>query len=841
MIDVALYLPAAYLHEAFSNRSGLPPDRFELYYRGRRLENEAAISSCGIEKDSTIEVKMRGRGGTRDVLPAPARRGGGKKTDKDAEQPEASSSGASTKKLDEALEELQTVKAKTMYEMVDDVTSSTKVMFLTNSQAEVVAKSMSSSLKLMLDALGFPKPNLVISLLPSGGFRPWLNAFKDAEDLEESAPGCRPNQPPFLNPDDEHAALQRLDRFMADVLIPIAAKTNAIILCEGIGEHGCVLTSALTKMYTLMRSKWGSRPPFSILSMTCYTPWLYYNANEDAYWRTVMRASTAWTQRNPLLKQSVESMNTASGKSPAVTDDLDPDASCLLLVDTYNKDTKKVGDESKFQMLKTELLRQLSSSLPSLALRAGGGRVPSSYKDIIAACSLGPALEAVHSGVPLIFLDVRERKRLFSSDRKKRIRAALDKKDQLCKDLELLECKMRHKPLSSDRKELIQAAMVEENQLRIELLEHEPPLANNFYISSLAGMHEALKGDGDPSTTETAGSRRDEQLPLHEAIRQMEEKEESGSERNKVDYELKKEGSNSSDWPPPCASEEEIADAANWLARKYFESVDQLNAAAQSISGQTPVAGAGGMSQDLCDDEGGGTSTLNSGGGAGGGGSNGDGGGGEHRGAAEEKARLATRSTQPERQDVQASLYRSLLSSPDVHCCNIANIDSARQLLKHIAKLDRLPTETSLRGLLLLHSAWCQFDVAMLLARRYKHICKVLMASQLLVGWAVVLFGTVASLVTQFNTPLVETVFIFSVISSIILGIEGLLSAKARWFQLRASAGALESIIWYAVCMRAFAACVCCLQPSPASILLPSPAMYFCQQVLSHACRGFCH
>ena len=67
MIDVALHLPAACLHEAFSNRSGLPPDHFELYYRGKRLEGEAALSSWGIEKDSAIEVKMRGRGGATDM------------------------------------------------------------------------------------------------------------------------------------------------------------------------------------------------------------------------------------------------------------------------------------------------------------------------------------------------------------------------------------------------------------------------------------------------------------------------------------------------------------------------------------------------------------------------------------------------------------------------------------------------------------------------------------------------------------------------------------------------------------------------------------------------------
>ena len=63
MMDASLHLPAAFLHEAFSDRSGVPPDHFELYYRGKRLEGEAALASWGIIKGSTIEVKTRGRGG----------------------------------------------------------------------------------------------------------------------------------------------------------------------------------------------------------------------------------------------------------------------------------------------------------------------------------------------------------------------------------------------------------------------------------------------------------------------------------------------------------------------------------------------------------------------------------------------------------------------------------------------------------------------------------------------------------------------------------------------------------------------------------------------------------
>ena len=63
MINAALNLPASFLHKAFSDCSGVPLDFFELYYRGKRLEGEAALASWGVGKGSTIEVKMRGRGG----------------------------------------------------------------------------------------------------------------------------------------------------------------------------------------------------------------------------------------------------------------------------------------------------------------------------------------------------------------------------------------------------------------------------------------------------------------------------------------------------------------------------------------------------------------------------------------------------------------------------------------------------------------------------------------------------------------------------------------------------------------------------------------------------------
>ena len=63
MVEVDLQMPAATLHEVVTNRSGMPPEGFALYYQSKQLEGEAALSSWGVAKDATIEVKTRGRGG----------------------------------------------------------------------------------------------------------------------------------------------------------------------------------------------------------------------------------------------------------------------------------------------------------------------------------------------------------------------------------------------------------------------------------------------------------------------------------------------------------------------------------------------------------------------------------------------------------------------------------------------------------------------------------------------------------------------------------------------------------------------------------------------------------
>ena len=66
-------------------------------------------------------------------------------------------------------EQLQMIKARTMFQMTEEIADDSaggrkRLLFLTNSQAELLAGS-ASSLQKMLDALEIPKPKLLINFL----------------------------------------------------------------------------------------------------------------------------------------------------------------------------------------------------------------------------------------------------------------------------------------------------------------------------------------------------------------------------------------------------------------------------------------------------------------------------------------------------------------------------------------------------------------------------------------------------------------------------------------------------------------------------------------------------
>eukprot|EP00966_Prymnesium_polylepis_P326794 7382693-Prymnesium_polylepis.1 len=116
------------------------------------------------------------------------------------------------------LAELQMIKARTMYNMVEEIDEGMcKLLFLTNAQADLIAKSPGSVQK-MLDALEVGKPSLVIELCCSPGFRDAVRTLPlDPQACADSGwQGFIPDRPPFLDRTEERDAEAKIDMFMAN-------------------------------------------------------------------------------------------------------------------------------------------------------------------------------------------------------------------------------------------------------------------------------------------------------------------------------------------------------------------------------------------------------------------------------------------------------------------------------------------------------------------------------------------------------------------------------------------------------------------------------------------------
>ena len=292
-------------------------------------------------------------------------------------------------------EQLQMIKARTMFQMTEEIADDSgggrkRLLFLTNSQAEFLASS-NASLQKMLDALEVPKPKLIINLLSSQGFTDYVtNAVNDnIEEYGTEEAGLVPGRGPFVTLDDEISAIEKLDHFMASVILPLAAQTQAIIISNACPSD-CVLSSSLTRMLSVHRSKWGKDIPFTVLSVSGSVPYLYQNPNETAVWRSIRRASRAWRQRDRKLLELV--WEKFENEVPECRCDLDPNAMIYLLVDTIHAKKDTLGHRGPFNKLMNELIRHMASTLPSLTIKTGHSDKPPLEKATGSASSLAVAM-----------------------------------------------------------------------------------------------------------------------------------------------------------------------------------------------------------------------------------------------------------------------------------------------------------------------------------------------------------------------------------------------------------------------------------------------------------------
>ena len=231
----------------------------------------------------------------------------GGETTKDSKDSKDSKGSKDSKEPEESPDskELAEIKAKLMYQMVEDIPKrapTMKLLFLRDAQADLIASS-ETSMQAMLNAFGVRRPSLVIELMHSWGFRDSLKLHN--EEYYAKTPwmaGAVGGKAPFVplperesfavDRSSESIAEERLDIFMNDVLLPLAEKTNAIVLCCACPDD-CILSASFTRMFAVQKARWAnSRPPFTVLSTFNSVEQFYRNEEKDPYWKEVRSQRT---------------------------------------------------------------------------------------------------------------------------------------------------------------------------------------------------------------------------------------------------------------------------------------------------------------------------------------------------------------------------------------------------------------------------------------------------------------------------------------------------------------------------------------------------------------------
>ena len=427
-------------------------------------------------------------------------------------------------------EKLAEIKARTMYEMVEEIPGAAdgqtrKLLFLTNSQASLLASS-GTSIQKMLDALEIPKPKLIINLVMSMGFTECCEACAPWEGGADGLyAGLIHNRGAFKTKEEEHAAIALIDRFMLETIIPLAAQTNAIIITPA-ESNACILTRSLLKMTGLIRSKWENGVPYSVISLESCAGFYYGNNKPAAVWKTIRKHSKVWQARSDYINHLYHKAfaDPETGLLQPEYWDIDINSMYLIIVDAIDPEKQEINHTAPANKLKTELMRYLGANLPAITFKTGNSWKAPLERASDPQSGIGVCMDSALKGSPLVFLDVRPRERPILGRKVKREELINYAKECFEKDCEDLR---------------------------------RTGVAETFDACAIAHFKDVIAGDGYWLTTETAaGMHQEAGLPIWRALEL---------------YTTPGLSKQTHRGPIESATEEQISDTASWLAKKILE------------------------------------------------------------------------------------------------------------------------------------------------------------------------------------------------------------------------------------------------------------------------------
>ena len=278
--------------------------------------------------------------------------------------------------------ELAEIRVRTMFNLVEDVhtsADSSRLLYLTNMQAQMFS---TETVPKMLQAFDVHNPSLVIQLMGSAGpekldtLPTEMTQAERANYHDFETHSVTGSSHSYLTEEERTGASRRLTTFFKEVLLPLAAETNAIIICNGYSSD--MLTKTLAEVCPLFTARHGGKPPFTIFAMGAASSFERCSLHEprSEYFVSEM-ANKSRNWRKGLVKiRDMQQYMASRGKKPRQASrqvlELQEGMGNYMIVEGLSgRNGHWKVDAKPLMMLQNMLLQGLGSFLPTLAVRTG--------------------------------------------------------------------------------------------------------------------------------------------------------------------------------------------------------------------------------------------------------------------------------------------------------------------------------------------------------------------------------------------------------------------------------------------------------------------------------------
>jgi hypothetical protein len=254
----------------------------------------------------------------------------------------------------------------------------TRVLYLTNMQAQLFK---AETVPKMMQAFEARQPSLVINLMEGSSYPIFYEKDIDVRELSEQERAdwslAMPHN--ILGSSDSFAsraeaaqATRHLANFFKEVLLPLAAETNAVILCSA--KDTDILSATMTEVLPLFAARYGGQLPFTVFGIApaANFAWQMLKSLNSLASELAMKSKNWHKGIAKIEAAATKDQGEEAGKW--IREDVQPGLGNYIIIECVSGKSSDRWHEDRAPLVtfQNELLQALASQLPVLCVRTGG-------------------------------------------------------------------------------------------------------------------------------------------------------------------------------------------------------------------------------------------------------------------------------------------------------------------------------------------------------------------------------------------------------------------------------------------------------------------------------------